>query len=86
MDKVADVCVDDSKCLGCENCGYACAEFHGKGENRRYWIIHMVNGVATIKDVEFCRANQEKCGQICLQNCPTKALSAQLKPIKKQKK
>jgi Fe-S-cluster-containing dehydrogenase component len=83
---MADVCVDDSKCLGCEQCGYACAEINEKGENRQCWNIRMVNGVATIMNVEVCRANQEKCRIICLENCPTQALSMQLNILKKQEK
>ncbi|OLS13243.1 MAG: hypothetical protein RBG13Loki_3154 [Promethearchaeota archaeon CR_4] len=86
VDKMADVCVDDSKCLGCEQCSYACARVNEKSENRLCWNIRMVNGVAKIVDMELCRANQDKCRLVCLENCPTEALSMQLQTLRKQEK
>ncbi|HMF33720.1 MAG TPA: hypothetical protein VKK79_20010 [Candidatus Lokiarchaeia archaeon] len=79
---VNDVCVDDVKCLGCEQCSVACARINDQDpEDRKCWNIRMVNGVATIMDVGTCKANQEWCRFICLKNCPTKALSAQIAGI-----
>jgi len=76
--------VDEAKCLGCEQCGYACAGINGYGENRKCWNIQMVNGVAVIKNIERCRINQAKCQIICLKNCPTQALFSQLKDVSQE--
>jgi hypothetical protein len=57
----------------------ACALINDQDlENRKCWNIRMINGVATIIDLEACKAHQDHCNFICLKNCPTKALRAQI--------
>lgn len=67
------------RCMGCEMCARACAEFMGidRDFSKQSWNIILKNGKAVIKDHQKCQEMIPTCKFSCLEQCPTKALRAE---------